>query len=214
MLKLIARRHGAELANLVADQMIHTAIRSDKDEQRLSIPTRIGVRHPKLATVIHRMEDAHRGAGLAGDARPGRRHVDPPARAAVPPLPQPQPEALLHGAPARQGAQPPDADRHERDQRRARLRLRLALALLQVLPGALQDHALPRARRLGGAADSATAGDEPMSDAIVIVAAARTPMGGFQGALAPRHGGRARRRRHRRGAGAGRRRPRRRSTSS
>ena len=57
MLKLIARRHGVELANLVADQMIHTAIRSDKDEQRLSIPTRIGVRHPKLATVIHRMEE-------------------------------------------------------------------------------------------------------------------------------------------------------------
>ena len=52
MLKLIARRHGAELANLVADQMIHTAIRSDQDEQRLSIPTRIGVRHPKLASVI------------------------------------------------------------------------------------------------------------------------------------------------------------------
>jgi transcriptional regulator GlxA family with amidase domain len=57
MLKLIAQRHGAELANLVADQMIHTSIRSDKDEQRLSIPTRIGVRHPKLATVIHRMEE-------------------------------------------------------------------------------------------------------------------------------------------------------------
>ncbi len=57
MLKLVAQRHGAELANLVADQMIHTSIRSDKDEQRLSIPTRIGVRHPKLATVIHRMEE-------------------------------------------------------------------------------------------------------------------------------------------------------------
>jgi transcriptional regulator GlxA family with amidase domain len=56
MLQLIARRHGTTLANLVADQMIHTAIRSDKDEQRLSIPTRIGVRHPKLATVIARME--------------------------------------------------------------------------------------------------------------------------------------------------------------
>ena len=56
MLKLIARRHGAELANLVADQMIHTSIRSDRDEQRLSIPARIGVRHPKLAGVIQRME--------------------------------------------------------------------------------------------------------------------------------------------------------------
>ena len=57
MLKLIARKYGAELANLVADQMIHTGIRSDRDEQRLSIPTRIGVRHPKLATVIHMMEE-------------------------------------------------------------------------------------------------------------------------------------------------------------
>ena len=56
MLKLIARRQGAELANLVADQMIHTSIRSDRDEQRLSIPARIGVRHPKLAAVIQRME--------------------------------------------------------------------------------------------------------------------------------------------------------------
>jgi transcriptional regulator GlxA family with amidase domain len=58
MLQLIARAHGAALATLVADQMIHTSIRSDRDEQRLSIPTRIGVRHPKLATVIHRMEAA------------------------------------------------------------------------------------------------------------------------------------------------------------
>jgi AraC family transcriptional regulator, glycine betaine-responsive activator len=57
MLKLIARRHGSDLANLVADQLIHTAIRSDRDEQRLSIPTRIGVRHPKLAAVIHTMEE-------------------------------------------------------------------------------------------------------------------------------------------------------------
>jgi AraC family transcriptional regulator, glycine betaine-responsive activator len=57
MLKLIARRHGAELANLVADQMIHTGIRSDRDEQRLSIPTRIGVRHPKLGRVIGTMEE-------------------------------------------------------------------------------------------------------------------------------------------------------------
>ncbi|MEO0911408.1 MAG: GlxA family transcriptional regulator [Pseudomonadota bacterium] len=56
MLKLIADAHGPDLANAVADQMIHTSIRSDKDEQRLSIPTRIGVRHPKLSTVIQMME--------------------------------------------------------------------------------------------------------------------------------------------------------------
>ncbi|MCF6305423.1 MAG: GlxA family transcriptional regulator [Rhodobacteraceae bacterium] len=57
MLKLIGAEHGAKLANAVADQMIHTAIRTDKDDQRLSIPTRIGVRHPKLAKVIHMMEE-------------------------------------------------------------------------------------------------------------------------------------------------------------
>jgi len=56
MLKMIALTHGAELANLVADQLIHTSVRSDRDQQRLSIPTRIGVRHPKLAAVIRRME--------------------------------------------------------------------------------------------------------------------------------------------------------------
>jgi transcriptional regulator GlxA family with amidase domain len=57
MISLIARKHGLDIASLVADQMIHTAMRSERDEQRLSIPTRIGVRHPRLSTVIQRMED-------------------------------------------------------------------------------------------------------------------------------------------------------------
>jgi AraC family transcriptional regulator, glycine betaine-responsive activator len=57
MLTLIARQQGSDLANLVADQLIHTTLRSGKEEQRLSIPTRIGVRHPKLAGIIQRMED-------------------------------------------------------------------------------------------------------------------------------------------------------------
>jgi AraC family transcriptional regulator, glycine betaine-responsive activator len=56
MLNIIASEHGQELANNVADQMIYTSIRTDRDEQRLSIPTRIGVRHPKLANVIKMME--------------------------------------------------------------------------------------------------------------------------------------------------------------
>ncbi len=58
MLRLIARSHGPDLANAVADQLIHTQIRADSDEQRLSIPTRIGIRHPKLSSVIHMMEDS------------------------------------------------------------------------------------------------------------------------------------------------------------
>ena len=56
MLKLIAQDHGEDLANLVAAQLIYTSIRTDQDTQRLSIPTRIGVRHPKLGAVIRMME--------------------------------------------------------------------------------------------------------------------------------------------------------------
>ena len=56
MLKLIANDHGEQLANLVADQQIYSSIRTDQDTQRLSVPTRIGVRHPKLSMVIQMME--------------------------------------------------------------------------------------------------------------------------------------------------------------
>ncbi|MHA6261899.1 GlxA family transcriptional regulator [Arenibacterium sp. CAU 1754] len=56
MLKLIAQDHGEELANAVADQLIYSSIRTDQDTQRLSVPTRIGVRHPKLSQVIQMME--------------------------------------------------------------------------------------------------------------------------------------------------------------
>jgi len=56
MLNVIASDQGQELANTVADQLIYTSIRTDRDEQRLSIPTRIGVRHPKLSAVIQMME--------------------------------------------------------------------------------------------------------------------------------------------------------------
>ncbi|MAI58534.1 MAG: AraC family transcriptional regulator [Rhodobacteraceae bacterium] len=57
MLKIIADDHGEELANAVADQMIYSSIRTDQDTQRLSVPTRIGVRHPKLSLVIQMMEE-------------------------------------------------------------------------------------------------------------------------------------------------------------
>ena len=56
MLKLIADDHGEELASAVADILIYSSIRTDQDTQRLSIPTRIGVRHPKLSRVIQIME--------------------------------------------------------------------------------------------------------------------------------------------------------------
>ncbi|MFT6075650.1 MAG: transcriptional regulator GlxA family with amidase domain [Yoonia sp.] len=56
MIKLIADQHSEDLANAVADILIYSAIRTDQDTQRLSIPTRIGVRHPKLSRVIQMME--------------------------------------------------------------------------------------------------------------------------------------------------------------
>lgn len=56
MLKVIAADHGEDIANTVADQLIYSTIRTDQDTQRLSIPTRIGVRHPKLSQVIQMME--------------------------------------------------------------------------------------------------------------------------------------------------------------
>jgi len=58
MLKIISTDHGDDVANTVADQLIYSTIRTDQDSQRLSIPTRIGVRHPKLSQVIQMMEKA------------------------------------------------------------------------------------------------------------------------------------------------------------
>ena len=80
MLRQIAHDHGAALAGRVADQMIHTAIRSEDDHQRLSIPTRIGARHPRLAQVVARMEanieDPVSPARLAMDADMSPRQLE------------------------------------------------------------------------------------------------------------------------------------------
>lgn len=56
MLQLISEEHGSDLGALVADAMVHAPIRTDTDEQRLSVPARIGVRHPKLVSIIQTME--------------------------------------------------------------------------------------------------------------------------------------------------------------
>lgn len=56
MLRMIADDHGTDLSNAVADQLIYSSIRTDQDFQRLSTPTRMGVRHPRLGQVIEMME--------------------------------------------------------------------------------------------------------------------------------------------------------------
>ena len=57
MLRIISNEHGSELASQVADQMVYSNLRSDHDGQRLSVPARIGVRHPKLSQVINMMHE-------------------------------------------------------------------------------------------------------------------------------------------------------------
>ncbi len=56
MLNMISRQHGHELAAKVADQVMHERIRDHHDRQRISLPARLGVRHPKLLAVIDLME--------------------------------------------------------------------------------------------------------------------------------------------------------------
>ncbi len=56
MLNVIARQHGHELAAGVADQFMHERLRDQHDHQRMSLPARLGVRHPKLLAVIEMME--------------------------------------------------------------------------------------------------------------------------------------------------------------
>src|SRR5690606_8669459 len=48
MLGLIAAQHGTELAANVAEQVLHSPIRHHSEHQRMSLPARIGARHPKL----------------------------------------------------------------------------------------------------------------------------------------------------------------------
>ena len=56
MLTLIARDVDPGIVSLITDQIIHTPLRGEREEQRLSVPARIGVRHPKLVTIIQMME--------------------------------------------------------------------------------------------------------------------------------------------------------------
>jgi transcriptional regulator GlxA family with amidase domain len=56
MLTLIASQHGPELASSVAEGILHAPIRHHSEHQRMSLPARIGARHPKLVGIIEEME--------------------------------------------------------------------------------------------------------------------------------------------------------------
>ena len=57
MLNIITKHLGAETAAWVADQCMHDRIRDKHDQQKITLPQRLGVRHPKLLSVIKMMED-------------------------------------------------------------------------------------------------------------------------------------------------------------
>ncbi|MDH3740159.1 MAG: GlxA family transcriptional regulator [Hyphomicrobiales bacterium] len=57
MLSLIASQHGPDLASLVAEMVLHSPIRHHSEHQRMSLPARIGARHPKLVGIIEEMEN-------------------------------------------------------------------------------------------------------------------------------------------------------------
>lgn len=57
MLRLMSDDYGPKFASDVADQLIYNTVRTDVDDQRLSVPARLGIRHPKLAAVIQMMEE-------------------------------------------------------------------------------------------------------------------------------------------------------------
>lgn len=56
MLALIAEQHGMEIAGEVAEQIIHSPIREQREGQRPSRAARIGMRHPRLAGILAAME--------------------------------------------------------------------------------------------------------------------------------------------------------------
>ncbi len=56
MLTLIASQHGPDLASAVAESILHSPIRHHSEHQRMSLPARIGARHPKLVGIIEKME--------------------------------------------------------------------------------------------------------------------------------------------------------------
>ncbi len=56
MLSLISGQHGPDLAAEVAETILHSPVRHQNEHQRMSLPARIGARHPKLVSIIEQME--------------------------------------------------------------------------------------------------------------------------------------------------------------
>jgi AraC family transcriptional regulator, glycine betaine-responsive activator len=58
MLHFVREHWGPGLAMAVAEQFLHARIREHGEHQRMDVPTRYGLFHPKMVEVIRRMENA------------------------------------------------------------------------------------------------------------------------------------------------------------
>ncbi|VAW18172.1 Transcriptional regulator containing an amidase domain and an AraC-type DNA-binding HTH domain [hydrothermal vent metagenome] len=80
MLALITEQHGVEIASEVAEQIIHSPVRSQTEGQRPSRAARIGMRHPRLSGVLKAMdasmEDPVSPSRLAADAGLSTRQLE------------------------------------------------------------------------------------------------------------------------------------------
>ena len=57
MLALISREYGPELAAQITDMLVHHRMRESDERQRMDLRSRLGVAHPKLLSVVKRMEE-------------------------------------------------------------------------------------------------------------------------------------------------------------
>ena len=80
MVTLIALAEDRDLAQQVAEELIHAPIRDQTEHQRISLPARIGARHPKLVQIVAAMEenleDPLSPAELAQDAGISTRQLE------------------------------------------------------------------------------------------------------------------------------------------
>lgn len=56
-LSIVAQDHGSRVASAVTELLIHHRIREAKEQQRMDLRARVGCAHPKLLSVIERMEN-------------------------------------------------------------------------------------------------------------------------------------------------------------
>jgi transcriptional regulator GlxA family with amidase domain len=143
ILALISSQHGVTLATQVAENILHSPIRQPGEHQRMSLPARIGARHPKMVEIIEQMEQnleeplspsvLARQAGLSTRQleRLFRRYLDR------------SPKRYYLELRLEESALTAAADQHVRHQRRACLRVLFAIAFFEVLPGVLCQNALP-----------------------------------------------------------------------